>query len=135
MREIKYRAWSKQGKKMLTWEKYNEETGTGLKDWGIRVVCDENYPVMLFTGLKDKNGNEIYEGDIFKLDGRAKNPYGIIKFGEYSLRDECCGGDMCDGHDNTIGFYVEHNKFIWPLWDDNKRVVLGNIYENKAGVK
>jgi uncharacterized phage protein (TIGR01671 family) len=70
MREIKFRAWDGQNKttyphhNMYYWE------GTGLgqaKPWWI----EDDTPIMQYTGLKDKNGKEIYEGDIVKYKDGA----------------------------------------------------------------
>lgn len=63
MREIKFRAWD--GKEMC----YMEENLTEPY-WNCQLAhfLDEHYgcDIMQYTGLKDKNGNEIYEGDIIQ---------------------------------------------------------------------
>jgi uncharacterized phage protein (TIGR01671 family) len=56
-REIKFRAWENDRKIMC----YGYETY-------ISDAEKNNYPLMQFTGLKDKNGNEIFEGDILKSE-------------------------------------------------------------------
>ena len=62
MREIKFRAWDKKGKAM------REDIQTFYGSfWDI--IKDENWDIMQYTGLKDKNGKEIYEGDIVNIDG------------------------------------------------------------------
>ena len=73
MREIKFRAWNNWDKKMVYQNddhfvtneignigyEFCEEGGGGI-EWKDK----ENISLMQYTGLKDKNGNEIYEGDI-----------------------------------------------------------------------
>lgn len=64
MREIKFRAWQKTHNKMLF--DWCGQLINAMKEPSERII------LMQYTGLKDKNGKEIYEGDIILVQKRYK---------------------------------------------------------------
>jgi uncharacterized phage protein (TIGR01671 family) len=111
-REIKFRAWDKQDKKMTLFD--------GMIKWD--VIPDE-YEVMQFTGLKDKNGKEIYEGDIVK--GNAEYSFnkciGVVKYGAMAFHFSGKKEDGSKWFDTITNPTYEIADFVR---------VIGNVYEN-----
>jgi uncharacterized phage protein (TIGR01671 family) len=67
MREIKFRAWNHQIDKMIKISSLNFFIDGHVAIDGT-IPADKDMALMQYTGLKDKNGKEIYEGDILKTD-------------------------------------------------------------------
>jgi len=122
-RIIKFRAWNPLDKQIY----YPDRN---LQVWELlRGYSDEN--LMQFTGLLDKNGKEIYEGDIVGERTLTDSPrLGVVKFGEYA---NPFNSDEFTKHQ---GFYVDWNcdmtRRDLGFWTGHKLdfEVIGNIYEN-----
>ena len=119
MREIKFRAWD--GVKMSQ----NSKSIAEIAEDGIITRDPNKLTFLQFTGIKDKNGKEIYEGDYYQV---AKNViYKVVFVGEpKEFVDEALMGgfglEHCFKEDCLFGFdtyAIEHGE------------VIGNIYEHE----
>jgi uncharacterized phage protein (TIGR01671 family) len=118
MREIKFRAWGSFGsdtrKEMVDdWQDKSASEYVGFNGGGF-------FSVMQYTGLKDKDGKDIYEGDIVRI----KHPFKERKW---------TGAIVYDGHGFTgDGFFFTHFDEPYDLFSEGTEYieVIGNIYEN-----
>lgn len=123
MRQIKFRVWHKKYKEMyevtcidweaeFVWVKYYDDD---REEWFSREEHFADLELMQYTGLKDKNGVEIYEGDILfhPLQGKRKVFYPYSEtVASYGLQNV----------DNGMGNTLKDAHRVWEI--------IGNIYEN-----
>ena len=113
MREIKFRAWD--GLRMTT-------SGIMFGSSNGNLFSAGEMPIMQYTGLKDKNGKEIYEGDVVRkyrhsIESDLYTRVGVVEYKEDRFR---CFGDKCQ-------FYLNGQFSDIP---ESSYEVIGNIYEN-----
>lgn len=125
MREIKFRAWNTNEKKMVYFDLFdNDENYLLCGDNSFHVQNDT--PIMQFTGLTDQNSKEIYEGDIVSPFGdRKHSSCGVIERGkrlglERTFDNFYCKGIMDNFKQDFLPDYYQ---------------VIGNIYENPELIK
>ena len=125
MREIKFRAWDQRDKKMFTHES------------DILGFRPDRFVLQQFTGLSDKDGKEVYEGDVLNQtwpDG--KTVHGFVRWDDdnarFSIRN-IVSGDWTLEHLVAEIKEQDLNGYIVSLSKDVE--VIGNIYENPELLK
>ena len=118
MREMKVRTWYKPYKQMCQVESLRFD-GNGVYTavlieeffYDRRLVEADEIVIEQFTGLKDKNGTEICEGDILMDDAGEPIEYWVVKFSDGGFVGECAG-------------------VAEPLFELTNLEIAGNIHEN-----
>ncbi len=158
MREIKFRAWEKVGEEMWEVRKIDFFNKQGRKIEplltmkskikGVEFGCEgliRHFELMQFTGLKDKNGKEIYMGDVVEYISRVRHK--ATELIDTGLKDKR-GKKLMQQYYALHDMAIEKGLIIWKNfsfkidmfdYSYNERFfsikqkdikVIGNIYEN-----
>lgn len=125
MRDIKFRVYNPRDKKIhydiTGFEFLTNGDMSGVFIDGVFFLIEE-VDLMQYTGLKDKNGKEIYEGDIIHIPDNWEE-YGWASGENYSI-------DFKEGRFRLKPKY-KPNAIGYDLENTEELEVIGNIYENK----
>ena len=103
-RKIEFRAWNVHYEKMYNWG----NVGKGVFD-------NDDYVIMQFTGLTDKNGVKIFEGDVVKVPTEWNSLIGVVEYNDYLA---------------SFNAWLQNRKEGCFLITDEDIEVIGNIFEN-----
>ena len=115
MREIKFRVWDKKDKVMVSWDEINKSNSIFIWIRGNNRsggLANDMYQLMQYTGLKDRNGREIYEGDVLECGDWVDDAHAWNTWEQEVVFED--GGFTV--YSNGNGCYME---------------VIRNIYENE----
>jgi uncharacterized phage protein (TIGR01671 family) len=143
-REIKFRAWLEGTHGNITFQKGSMDYGITISEKGF--YCDiesgwdiqgtiETVPIMQFTGLKDKNGKEIFEGDVLFNSNRTlitsiedKRLY-LVKWQNPTYNEE---NTWLQKTPSFILEKIVYNniRYMTLIFNQSQIEIIGNIYEN-----
>lgn len=132
MREIKFRSWIAKHK-LMVYSDHSDICRTGPNEFEISPfvveipvndpsIGTEELEWQQYIGLKDKNGKDIYEGDLISTYKKTKKIFWEVKFGTWIV-----GKDDYETDEHEVyGWYMEKIGEQTSIYGE----VVGNIYEN-----
>jgi hypothetical protein len=132
-RQIKFRVWSPKAKKFIT----SAEMDGASHYYSIHGQCfdtwdsyyrgyGDDWEIQQYTGLKDKNGKDVYEGDVVEVTCKNGKLIYPVNFGVIE-------GPMGTGLSQCFYYGADTAKFVFS--EKESVEVIGNIHENPELLK
>ncbi|MCY9198106.1 YopX family protein [Bacillus atrophaeus] len=143
MTKIQFRAWNKE-KSIMVYE--DEDDSSEYWDGAVgsdvemvnSILRGDKYIWLRPAGVKDPNGQKIYDGDILKrtvtvvLYGSGKPPEDVVEYLKVEYRDEYAGFFIGE---SPLFNYIDNTYDVDTGCRCTKPIIVGNIFENPEFLK